>query len=106
MIDRKFIDSLKPAELELISSYICDLVRKKVTPETGNYENIEVKCCPVCGSVHFVKNGHDHKGKQKYLCKDCKAVFLPDSGSLFSGSRISYNDWTSFIASELNILTL
>ena len=106
MIDRKFIDSLKPAELELISSYICDLVRKKVTPETGNYENIEVKCCPVCGSVHFVKNGHDHKGKQKYLCKDCKAVFLPDSGSLFSGSRISYNDWTSFIAAELNGLSL
>ena len=28
MIDKAFIENLKPAELELISSYICDLVKK------------------------------------------------------------------------------
>ena len=106
MIDRKFINDLKPAELELISSYIFDLVKKKVTPLTSNHENIEVKCCPHCGSVHFVRNGHDRKGKQKYLCRDCKAVFLSTTGTVFSRSRISYSDWTSFIASELNCLTL
>ena len=106
MIDKKFIEGLKPAELELISSYICDLVRKKVTPQTSNHENMEVNCCPECGSLHFVRNGHDPKGRQKYLCKDCKASFRSVSDTLFYRSRISYNDWTSFIAAELNGLTL
>ena len=106
MINREFIENLKPAELELISSYIYDLVKKKVTPDTANHENIEVSCCPECGSIHFVKNGHNLKGRQKYLCKDCKKAFVSTTGSLFHRSRISYNDWTSFIAAELNGLTL
>jgi hypothetical protein len=55
MIDKTFIENLKPAELELISSYIYDLVKKKVTPDTSNHENVEVKSCPRCGSLHFVK---------------------------------------------------
>ena len=106
MIDRKFLNSLKPAELELISSYIYDLVKKKVTPDTSNHENIEVTCCPRCGSIRFVKNGHTAKKRQKYLCKDCKKAFLSTTGTVFSSSRISYNDWTSFIACELHSLTL
>lgn len=101
MIDKAFIDNLKPVELELISSYIYDLIRKKVTPDTSNYENIEVKCCPICGSVHFVKNGHDFKGNQKYMCRDCHICFTSTTGTIFHRSRISYNDWTSFIACEL-----
>ena len=106
MIDKDFIDKLRPAELELISSYIYDLVRKKITPDTSNHDNVEVSCCPKCGSLHFVRNGHDSKGKQKYLCKDCKTSFRSLSDTLFYRSRISYNDWTSFIAAELNGLTL
>jgi IS1 family transposase/transposase-like protein len=27
--------------------------------------------CPRCGSEHLVKNGHDYKGAQKYVCKTC-----------------------------------
>ena len=50
LVDRKFIEELKPAELELISSYIYDLIRKKVTPETSNHENLEIEHCPICGS--------------------------------------------------------
>ena len=106
MIDKTFIENLKPAELELISSCIYDLVKKKVTPQTPNHENMEVSCCPKCASLHFVKNGHDLKGKQKYLCKDCKTSFRSVSDTLFYRSRISYHEWTSFIPAELNGLTL
>ncbi len=105
MIDKTFIDNLKPAELELVSSYICDLVKKKVTPDTSNHENMEVKSCPECGSLHFVKNGHDPKGRQKYLCRDCKTSFRSVSDTLFYRSKISYYDWTSFIAAELYLST-
>lgn len=106
MIDKGFIENLKPAELELIGSYIFDLIRKKVTPDTSNHENLEVTCCPRCASVRFVKNGKDNRGKQKYLCRDCRTVFRSTSASLFSRSRISYSDWASFIAGEMNGLTL
>ena len=106
MIDRQFIENLKPAELELISSYIYDLLKKKVRPETVNHDNIEVNCCPRCGSVHILRNGTTLKGRQKYLCKDCKKAFVSTTGLLFSRSRISYGEWTSFIAGELNGLTL
>lgn len=86
MINREFIENLKPAELELISSYIYDLVKKKVTPDTANHENIEVSCCPECGSIHFVKNGHNLKGRQKYLCKDCKKAFVSTTDPCFTGA--------------------
>ena len=61
---------------------------------------------PICGSDHFVKDGHDKKGRQKYLCKDCGKWFVSTTGTIFSRSRISYNDWTSFMAAELNGLSL
>ena len=48
MIDRKFMDSLMPAELELISSYIYDLVKKKVTPDTSNHENTDLRFRSLC----------------------------------------------------------
>lgn len=106
MIDKSFIENLKPAELELVSSYIYDLVKKKVTPDTSSHENMEVKSCPECGSLHFVKNGHDPKGRQKYLCRDCKTSFRSVSDTLFYRSKISYHERTSFIAAKLNGLTL
>ncbi|WP_425378863.1 IS1/IS1595 family N-terminal zinc-binding domain-containing protein [Spiroplasma endosymbiont of Polydrusus pterygomalis] len=31
--------------------------------------------CPNCKSYHCVKNGHNPEGKQKYLCKKCRASF-------------------------------
>ncbi|WP_440137652.1 IS1/IS1595 family N-terminal zinc-binding domain-containing protein [Spiroplasma endosymbiont of 'Nebria riversi'] len=31
--------------------------------------------CPKCESYHCVKNGHNSEGKQKYLCKNCRASF-------------------------------
>jgi len=106
MIDKTYIENLKPAGLELVSCNIYDLVKKKVTSDTSNHENMEVKSCPECRPLHFVRNGHDPKGRQKYLCRDCKTSFRSVSDTLFYRSRISYHEWTSFIAAELNGLTL
>ena len=40
------------------------------------------------------------------MCKDCKTSFRSVSDALFYRSKISYHDWTSFIAAELNGLTI
>ena len=108
MLNREFIQKLTPVEVEFLSGYIASLLKEKVTDDLDNHVNLDgnLKYCPKCGSIHFVKNGFNPNHRQKYRCKDCNSVFLSTTGSLFSRSRLSYNDWTSFIAGEINGLTL
>lgn len=106
MIDREFLDRLKPIEIEFISSYILGLSKQKITEKTTNEENLEIRCCPLCGSPDLVRNGRSVTGRQKYRCKDCKKIFLNTTDSFFSHTRISYNDWKNFIAAEINGMTL
>ena len=107
-ITQDFLNHLSPVELSFIRTGIDKLYKEKVTPDTTNYENIEshVQRCPHCGSVHFVKNGFNPKHRQKYICKDCRAVFMATTGTMFTHSRTSFNTWSTFIAGELNGLTL
>lgn len=108
MINREFVQNLTPVEVEFLSGYITSLLKEKVIDDLDNHVNLDgnLKCCPKCGSVHFVKNGFNPSKRQKYRCKECGSIFLSTTNSLFSRSRISYNDWTSFIAGEINGLTL
>ena len=32
--------------------------------------------CPRCDSQHIVKNGHTHRGKQSFKCRDCSRQFV------------------------------
>lgn len=107
-ITQDFLNHLSPVELSFIRTGIDKLYKEKVTPDTTNYENIEshVQRCPHCGSVHFVKNGFNPKHRQKYRCKDCRAGFMATTGTMFTHSRTSFNTWSTFIAGELNGLTL
>ena len=107
-ITQDFLNHLSPVDLSFIRTGIDKLYKEKVTPDTTNYENIEshVQRCPHCGSVHFVKNGFNPKHRQKYRCKDCRAVFMATNGTIFTHSRTSFNTWSTFIAGELNGLTL
>ena len=87
-ITQDFLNHLSPVELSFIRTGIDKLYKEKVTPDTTNYENIEshVQRCPHCGSVHFVKNGFNPKHRQKYRCKDCSAVFMATTGTMFTHS--------------------
>ena len=107
-ITQDFLNHLSPVELSFIRTGIDKLYKEKVTLDTTNYENIEshVQRCPHCGSVHFVKNGFNPKHRQKYRCKDRSAVFMATTGTMFTHSRTNFNTWSTFIAGELNGLTL
>lgn len=92
-ITQDFLNHLSPVELSFIRTGIDKLYKEKVTPDTTNYENIEshVQRCPHCGSVHFVKNVFNPKHRQKYRCKDCRAVFMATTATMFTHSRTSFN---------------
>ncbi|MDB7991245.1 hypothetical protein PND93_06565 [Faecalicoccus pleomorphus] len=108
MINETFLNHLKPVELEFIQAFIYKLTSDKITLDTTNSENIEstVSRCPHCGSFHFVKNGFNKKHRQKYLCRDCGKIFSDTTNTIFSHTRSHYHTWTTFIACELNQMTL
>ena len=85
MLNREFIQKLTPVEVEFLSGYIASLLKEKVTDDLDNHVNLDgnLKYCPKCGSIHFVKNGFNPNHRQKYRCKDCNSVFLSSNFLLF-----------------------
>lgn len=108
LITKEFLDRLSPVEITFIRCSIDKLYKDKEKHETTNYENVNlhVECCPHCGSVRFVKNGLNPHHKQKYRCKDCNSAFMVTTNTMFTHSKTSFDIWSTFIAGELNNLTL
>lgn len=59
------------------------------------------KACPICGSVHFKKNGKDKNGHQRYVCLDCHKSFSDRTNTLFYWSHFPLEQWLYFIELEL-----
>ena len=109
MLNRAFLETLTPVEIQMVHQYINLLFKDKITDKTGNYENLEgtIETCPYCGSKHIVKNGHDKRTKrQKYLCRDCGEDFCATTKSFFHHSKAGYYTWITFIACEIVGLSL
>ncbi len=66
-------------------------------------ENIDPshKACPICGSVHFKKNGKDKNGHQRYICLDCHKSFSDRTNTLFYWFPFTLDQWIHFIELEL-----
>ena len=62
--------------------------------------------CIYCGSSHVVKNGKRKDGTQRFLCRDCKKSFLPNSESVTSRTRKNLTVWTSYLNCMLDKKTL
>ena len=104
MIDKQFLESLSPVEIQMIHQYIGILFREKISDDTSNHDNLKHTAdrCQHCGSERFVKNGHNRKiGRQRYVCRDCKRSFEDSSGTFFFHSRIGYSVWMTFIGCEI-----
>jgi transposase-like protein len=66
--------------------------------ETGEAEMINSFAparCPYCGSETFVKRGLTANGVQRYSCS-CKQSFLPTTGTIFDGHKISVSEWMEY----------
>lgn len=107
MINIDELNNMSPIEAEYVYAYIYNVYKDKVNSETTNYENLvkTIERCPHCSSNHFIKYGFN-KNRQKYKCKDCLKIFSPTTKTIFTYSNTNYDDWISFIACEINGLTL
>lgn len=55
------------------------------------------RVCPLCGSVHVVRNGHQADGAQRYMCRDCKKSFTATTNSVVAGTRKDMSVWERYI---------
>lgn len=99
MIDKEFMDNLRPVDIDFISEYLMDKFGKQLVFENSDNYKEEAECCPRCRSHKIIKWGS--KPKQRYKCKDCNRTFSNTTGTVFFGSHQSYEKWTKFIMAEL-----
>ena len=69
--------------------------------ETGEVELINSfipKKCPYCGAEIFKRYGKTRIGVQRYKClnADCSQTFLPTTGTIFDGHKISISEWIEY----------
>lgn len=62
--------------------------------------------CPLCGSIHVVRNGRRKDGKQRYMCRDCMKSFVATVHSVASGTRKDLDTWTKYINCMMNGMSL
>jgi hypothetical protein len=50
MLNKEFLDTLTPVEIQMVHQYINILFKNKITSTTANYENLETSVdeCPYC----------------------------------------------------------
>ena len=64
------------------------------------------RVCPICGSVHVVRNGHRADGKQRFVCKDCERSFVINTNSITAGTRKDFDTWQRFIDCMMNSFSI
>ncbi|MBR3665524.1 MAG: IS1595 family transposase [Desulfovibrio sp.] len=52
--------------------------------------------CPVCGSIHVVKNG-TNCGTQRYLCRDCNKSFGETENSILKDTKKGLDVWRLYV---------
>lgn len=60
------------------------------------YKNKKISCCPLCGSIKYIKYGY-YKEIQRYKCKKCGKTFSNTTNLLWSYSKKDMDKWIRFI---------
>lgn len=72
--------------------------RHPLLSDTGEVELINTVVpaqCPFCHAEQFSRKGHTKSGVQRYVCK-CGKTFLPTTGTIFDGHKISISEWIEY----------
>lgn len=70
--------------------------RKRTTSKISYFEKSKL-ICPYCNSLNIIKYGHTKEKIQNYMCKDCKHKFNDLTNSVFSGTKLNYEQLEIFI---------
>lgn len=93
------LSQMDNAELKNVIKYVQTLLFD------DNEPMIEVKYCPHCGSLEFIKYGKSN-GNQRYQCIKCKKTFSENANKLDYNSKLTKEQWLEFIKCEVAGMTL
>lgn len=86
---------------------ICKSDNSKSTSSGSNQLKDSPRVCPYCGSKLFIKNGLNHKGEQRFICKDklCGKSFINRTGHLNYNNQLTEDLWKVFLNGFIRGLT-
>lgn len=87
------IKNLCESDLDRIISFVLGIVSVSLQPQ-------ERPSCPYCGGSRVIKYGH-RKGKQRFLCHECRQTFMHSTNTLMAHSHYSQSIWADFIRDTL-----
>lgn len=64
--------------------------------DTAFFNSYKRDSCPHCGGP-AVRNGLSRDGIQRYVCKACRKVFTPVTGTIFDNRKLPVTAWVDFI---------
>lgn len=93
-----YMKSLCESDLDRIISFVMGIV-------STNGQLKEKPNCPYCGNSHVIKYGH-RKGKQRFLCHNCRKTFMHSTNTLLANSHSNQSIWADFISDTFHGETL
>ena len=88
-----YIKNLCESDLDRIINFVLGII-------SINQQVQDRPECPYCGKAHVIKYGH-RKGKQRFLCHDCKQTFMNTTNTLMANSHYNQSIWADFIHDTL-----
>ena len=64
------------------------------------------RACPICGSIHVVRNGRRADGTQRYMCRDCVKSFVATTNSIVASTKKDFAVWEQYINCMMNGMSL
>lgn len=62
--------------------------------------------CPWCGSVSYVRKGHNQNKTQRYRCRDCHRTFTATRDTLIGRSKPPIGKWMLYVECFIDMLPL
>lgn len=90
---QKLLEEMKNLTDEEIAKLFSEVEVENATRVKGGENGKEIRACPKCGSIATVKSGKTAAGTQRYVCKDCKKTFTPETNTIFSHSNLDKGQW-------------
>ncbi|MBO4852317.1 MAG: IS1 family transposase, partial [Schwartzia sp.] len=110
---KRMFESLSAQEKDKFISYLKGKPQKDNKPFGDfkqlildhNHTSADRPCCPHCGSVHVVKNGHKG-GAQRYVCRDCKKTFAITNNTILFSTKKQISTWEKYLECMMNKFSL
>lgn len=87
----EIVNSLSPEQFEKLFA-VMEKRKAKEENKSKDIRSADFMPCPNCGSVNTKKYGKV-RGKQRFLCKDCKKTFGYTTGSVIINAKVNEPQW-------------